>query len=68
MFDPILIPINGNPVGLLAPPVAAELARCHQGTLTVLLRAPKTTAFTPGRTDEAHWALAHGTFTPEVRA
>ena len=40
MFDQILVPIDGSPLSALALPVAAELARCHHGTLTVLYIVP----------------------------
>lgn len=40
MFDHILVPIDGSPLSALALPVAAELARCHHGTLTVLYVVP----------------------------
>ncbi|WP_164473552.1 universal stress protein [Deinococcus psychrotolerans] len=36
MFDHILVPIDGSPLSALALPVAAEMARCHHSTLTVL--------------------------------
>ncbi|WP_309572794.1 universal stress protein [Deinococcus sp.] len=40
MFDHILVPIDGSPLSALALPVAAELARCHHSTLTVLYVVP----------------------------
>lgn len=40
MFDQILVPIDGSPLSALALPVAAEMARCHHGTLTVLYVVP----------------------------
>ncbi|TSA85462.1 universal stress protein [Deinococcus detaillensis] len=40
MFDHILVPIDGSPLSALALPVAAEMARCHHSTLTVLYVVP----------------------------
>lgn len=40
MFDHILVPIDGSPLSALALPIAAEIARCHHGTLTVLYVVP----------------------------
>lgn len=40
MFDHILVPIDGSHLSALALPVAAEMARCHHSTLTVLYVVP----------------------------
>ncbi|GAA3999132.1 universal stress protein [Deinococcus rubellus] len=60
MFDHILAPIDGSPLSVLALPVAAEMARCHHSTLTVLYVVPPPT-LTSG-------ATAHSCSTQEASA
>lgn len=40
MFEHILVPIDGSSLSALALPVAAEMARCHRSTVTLLYVVP----------------------------
>ncbi|TSA79415.1 universal stress protein [Deinococcus detaillensis] len=66
MFDHILVPIDGSPLSALALPVAAELARCHHSTLTVLYVVPPLpviygdSAYTFGTLETRERAKAEG--------